>query len=110
MSWEKFKMVNCAYFHYMMNGGIIFWKNIPHSVKVFKIQKNVIAIITGGRSRKSCRDLFKTLKIVPVQSQYIFHLCLFVVNNKHKLNMNYDVYSINTNQKFNFHKCLSHLS
>jgi hypothetical protein len=37
------------------------------------------------------------------------HLLLFVVNNKHKLNKNYDVYSINIIQKFNFHKCLSHL-
>jgi len=79
-------------------------------VSVFKIQKNIIAIITGGRSRNSCRDLLKTLKILPVQSQHIFYLPLFVVNKKHKLNMNYDVYSINIIQKFNFHKCLSHLS
>jgi hypothetical protein len=110
MSWKKFKMVNCTYFHYAMNYGLIFRKNIPYSVRVSKIQKNIIAIIAGGRSRNSCRDLLQTLKILPVQSQYIFHLLLSVVNNKHKLNKNYDVYSINIIQEFNFHKCLSHLS
>jgi hypothetical protein len=110
MSWKKFKMVNCTYFHYTMNYRIIFRKNIPYSVRVFKIKNNIIAIITGGISRNSCTDLLQTLKIWPVQSQYIFHLLLFVVNNKHKLNKNYDVYSINIKQKFNFQKCLSHLS
>jgi len=109
-SWKKFKMVNCTHFHYMGNYGIIFWKNIPYSVRVSKIQTNITAIITGGRSRNSWRDLLQTLKILPVQSQYIFHLLLFVVNKKHKLNQNYDVYSINIIQKCNFHKCLSHLS
>jgi hypothetical protein len=102
MSWEKFTVVNCAYIHCMVNYGIILCKNIPYSVKVFKVQKNVIAIITGGSSRISSRDLLKILTILSVQSQYIFHPLLFVVNNKHKLNMNYDVYSINTIQKFNF--------
>jgi hypothetical protein len=55
-----------------------------HSVKIFKIQKNIIRIITGCRSRDSCRDVFKKLKILPLQSQYILSLLLFVVYNKNK--------------------------
>jgi hypothetical protein len=47
---------------------IIFWRSSSHSVKIFKIQKNIIRIITGCRSRDSCRDLFKNLKILPLQS------------------------------------------
>jgi hypothetical protein len=46
-----------------MNYGIIFQNNIPYSVRVFKIQKNITAIIPGipgGRSKNSCRDLLKT--------------------------------------------------
>jgi hypothetical protein len=33
------------------------------------------------RSRDSCRDLFKNLTILPLQSQYILSLLLFVVDN-----------------------------
>jgi len=30
----------------------------------------------------SCRDLFKKLYILPLQSQYIFSLLMFIVKNK----------------------------
>jgi hypothetical protein len=60
------------------------WGNSSHSAKNFKIQKNTIRITTGCRSRNSCRDLFNKLKILPIQSQYILSLLLFVVDNKNK--------------------------
>jgi hypothetical protein len=33
------------HFHSIMNYGLIFWGNSSHSVKIFKIQKNIISII-----------------------------------------------------------------
>jgi hypothetical protein len=51
-------------------------------------------IITGCRSRYSCRNVFKNLKIIPLQSLYILS---FVVNNKNKFKLNSDVYNINMN-------------
>jgi len=45
---------------------LIFWGKSSHSIKICKIQKNIIRIIMGHRSRNSCRDLFK-LKILPLQ-------------------------------------------
>jgi hypothetical protein len=36
----------------------------------------------GYRSRTSCRNFFRKLKILPLASQYIFLLMLFVVKNK----------------------------
>jgi hypothetical protein len=50
MSQEIFNMVYCVYFHSIMNYGIIFSENSPYSVKVFKIHKNIIGIISGCRS------------------------------------------------------------
>jgi hypothetical protein len=81
MSKEKFKMVNCAYIYCMMNCGIILCKHIY--VRVFKVQKNIIAIITGGSSGISCRDLLKILKFLSVQSQYtgLFKIIVGVCNN-----------------------------
>jgi hypothetical protein len=80
MSQETLKMVYHAYFHSIMNYGLIFWGISSHSVNIFKIQKNIIRIIRGGISR----DLFKKLKILPLQQQYILSLLLFVVYNKNK--------------------------
>ena len=36
----------------------------------------------GYRNRVSCRSLFKRLEILPLASQYILSLMLFVVKNK----------------------------
>jgi hypothetical protein len=46
MSQETLKMVYYAYSHSTVNYGLIFWGNSSHSVNIFKIQKNVIRIIT----------------------------------------------------------------
>jgi len=43
-------------------------------------------------------------------SQYIFSRLLFVVNNKNKLRMNFEIYSINTRNNSYFRQCLSYLT
>jgi hypothetical protein len=110
MSQETLKMVYHAYFLSIMNYGLIFWGNSSHSVNIFKLQKNIIRIITGCRSRDSCRELFKKLRILPLQSQYILSLLLFVVYNNDKFKLNSEVYNMNTRQKYNFHLPSSNLS
>jgi hypothetical protein len=51
--------------------GIIFWGNSPNIINVFRIQKRIIRVIMNVKTRDSCRDLFKNLKILPMYSQYI---------------------------------------
>jgi len=43
-------------------------------------------------------------------SQYIFSCVLFVVNNKNKFRMNFEICSINTRITSNFHQHLSYLT
>ena len=62
--------------------GLPFWGNSPHSTKIFKMQKRIVRIMMGYRNRVSCRSLFKKLEILPLTSQYILLLMLFVVKNK----------------------------
>jgi hypothetical protein len=52
--------------------------------------------------RNSCRNIFKILKILPLASQYILSLALFMVTNKSLFRYNSDIYNINTrnNSKF----------
>jgi hypothetical protein len=101
-SLESLKIVYYAYFHSIMSYGLIFWRNSSHSSNIFKIQKTIIRIITGCRRRRSCRNLYKKLKIFPLQLQHILSILLFVVNNKNKFKIISDVHHINTRQKNNF--------
>jgi len=61
-------MVYCITFYLIMNCGLIFCGSSSHSAKIVKIQENINRIITGCRSRDSCRNLFKNLKILPLLS------------------------------------------
>jgi hypothetical protein len=101
MSQETLKINYFSYFHSVMTYGIIFWGNSPLSVLIFKIQKRVIRVITDSRSPDSCRELFKKLKILPLQSQYIFSLLLFMAKNREQFKSNSQIHSINTRQNNN---------
>jgi hypothetical protein len=47
----------------------------------------------------SCHELFKILNILPLHSQYILSLLLFVVQNIEEFTSNSEVHSINTHHK-----------
>jgi hypothetical protein len=81
MSTETLRMVYFAYVHSIISFGIILGGNQPHSEKIFKLQKRVIRVITHSKMRDSCRELFKRLEILPLYSQYIFCLSMFIVKN-----------------------------
>jgi hypothetical protein len=92
-----------------MNYGLPFWGNSPQSIKIFRIQKNVIRIMLGKRRRDSCISLFRELEILPLASQYIFSLMLFVAKNRNEFTLNSEIYEINTRQQGNFHLPLANL-
>jgi hypothetical protein len=64
----------------------------------------------GARPRDSCTELFKVLKILPLTSQYIFSLSLFVANNKHLFKENFEVHNIKTRNNSNLFQSSSHLT
>ena len=76
---QNMMVVYFSYFQSVMTYGVIFWGNSTDRNKVFKLQKRAIRLITNSSNRTSCRRLFKELGILPVQSQYILSLALFVV-------------------------------
>jgi hypothetical protein len=52
----------------------------------------------GCRSGVSCRNLFNRLEILPLASQYILSLMLFVVSNKNLYNLNSGKHNTRTRQ------------
>ena len=90
--------------------GWFFWRNSTHSDYIFKLQKRIIRVKIDARSRDSCRELFKILKILLLSSQYIFSLAMFVVNNKGLFMENSELYNIRTRNNSNLYQPLSHLA
>jgi hypothetical protein len=48
------KMIQYSYFHSVMTYGLLFWGSSPDSIKIFRLQKKIIRIMMGCRSRDSC--------------------------------------------------------
>ena len=67
------------------------------------MQKRIIRIMTKSDSRSSCRQLFKNLGILPLQSQYILSLLSFVVRNTDQFTNNLEIHNINTRYNINLH-------
>jgi hypothetical protein len=86
-----------------MSYGLIFWGNSTDSDDIFKIQKRIIRIITNSNKTASCRELFKILNILPLQSQYIYSILLFIIKNKDQYSTNSHMHSINTRQNNNLY-------
>jgi len=91
MSQDALKSIYSSYFHSLITYGIIFWGNSSYSSHIFQLQKRAVRIITGSRPRDACRELFKHLRILPLQSQYILSVLLFVVDNKNLFHVNSEI-------------------
>jgi hypothetical protein len=92
-----------------MTYGLVFWGNCYHSNTVFKLQKRIIRTMVGIRNRESRREYFKKLKILPLQSQYIY-LLLFVINNSQYFKINSQIHNRDTTNNLYFHYPRAHLS
>ena len=77
MSLAVLKSTYYLYANSIMSYGLIFWGNSTDSDDIFKIQNRIIRIIMNSNKNASCRELFKKLNFLPLQSQYFFFI-LFI--------------------------------
>jgi len=75
-SLNTLKMIYFAYFHSVINYGIIFWGNSSESNKIFSAQKKIVRIMTRSRHKTSCKPLLQSLGIMTITSQCILSLTL----------------------------------
>jgi len=104
------RIIYYSYFHSVMTYCFLFWGNSPDSIKIFRVKKIIIRIMTGCRSTDSCRKLFINLEILPLPSQYILSLLLFIIRNKAQLLVNSEIHHIDTRQHANFHQPSVHVT
>jgi len=103
MSLEVLRTIYFSYAHSAISYGIIFWGNSRFSTNIFKVQKRIIRIITNTGRRDSCRLLFKQLQILPLPSQYIFSLVVFVDKNRELFLSNSEIHDINARYNHDLH-------
>ena len=103
MSVDVLRSTYFSYAHSILSYGIKFWGNSSYSDDIFKIQKRIIRIIMNSSRNASCRQLFKDLNILPIQSQYIHSILLFVTKNKDQFLSTSQVHKINTRQTFDLY-------
>ena len=96
MSLDVLRMIYFSYVHLVIAYAIIFWGNSHSSTTIFKIQKRIIRIINNSGRRDSCCKLFKEFHILPLASQYIFSILVFVNRNRELFLSNSDIHGINT--------------
>jgi hypothetical protein len=93
-------MIYFAYFHSILKIGIMFWENHTDSIRVFRLQKTVVRIMSGAKSRVSCKPLFK---ILTLPSQYILSLMTFLAHNLEYFTFNSSVHNINIRKGLQLH-------
>ena len=62
------------------------------------MQKRIVRVMMDYKNRVSCSSLFKTLCILPLTSQYILSLMVFVVKNKNFFILNSEIHTKGTRQ------------
>jgi len=78
--------------------------------KYLKFRKRIIRIIMNSRKNASYQQLFKELNILPIQSQYIFSIVLFVTKSKDQFVSNSQVHKINTRQNSDLNVATANLA
>jgi hypothetical protein len=63
----------------------------------------------GARPKDSCREFFKMLNLLPLASQCIFSLALFMVNNKTLFRLNSSIHNFNTRKNSNLFQVTTHV-
>jgi len=107
MSLDVLRSIYFSYVQSLMES-YVFWGNSSHSEEIFKIQKIILIIVNSGKNA-SCWQLFKELNILPVQSQYIFSIILFVTKNKDQFLFKSQVHNNKYKANFQFIPAFSKL-
>ena len=92
-----------CYGHSVISYGIIFWGNSCHSKCIFTIQKRIIRVIMNIKKRDSCRELFKQLNVLPLQSQYILSILIFISKNRELFRSDSEIHGITTRYNSDLH-------
>lgn len=85
-----------AFVHSLLTYGIIVWGGSAASHDVFLAQKRVVRRCAGVDSTHSCRNLFRSFKILPLPCVYIRELLTYVFERVGSLRTRENIHYYNT--------------
>jgi len=97
------RTVYFACIHVHLKYGIMLWGRDPKSKKVFALKKKIIRTMSKTNQSTSCRNLFRTLGILPLPCVYISEMTCWIKYYRSKLEFNLDVHDHNTRHKTDLH-------
>jgi hypothetical protein len=100
---DTLRVIYFAHIHSIISYGVIFCGSSAYANKVFILQKKIIRIITNTSPGDSCREVFKSMEIMTLYSQYIHSLVLYTINNKHLFDTNNEIYKYKSRNNNNLH-------
>jgi hypothetical protein len=110
MSYSSLLKISYSLFHSILSYNIIYLGQATYTKKLFWYRKNAVCLITGFGNRFSCRNIFRQLGILPLKSQYIYSVLLFVLKNRKLFTTNYDTHNLQTRQSNNLYPPTSTLA
>lgn len=107
-TFDTLKIYYHANFESVMTYGIILWGKSPDAERIFRLQKRAVRGMLGMKMTDSCRQKFKSLKILTLSSLYIYSILNFVKLNfenftQHSSNHDYDTRG-NNNLQYDIHR------
>jgi hypothetical protein len=79
------------------------YTNSVYSIALTVLTKVITRYATYIRCKASCREFFKKSYVLPLHSQYIFSIPLFIVKNRPLSNTNSDLHNFNTRTSHDLH-------
>jgi hypothetical protein len=85
---DTLRIVYFAYVQSFCSYGVIFWGHSSNIYRILKLQKWAIRAMLGLRRRESCKEHFRSLKILTIPALVVLSSYKFVIENKEKFFMN----------------------
>jgi hypothetical protein len=92
-----------ANFQSFLGYGKIFWGGDNESIKIFKLRKRILRIMSGVSKHTSCRDIFKDYSILTVACLYILDIVYYIKKHKQSLEQYAQIHKYDTQRKLDLH-------
>lgn len=101
VSLDVLKIVYFAHIHSHLSYGTLMWGAQTYSIKLFRLQKKGIRLMSGIPPRGHCREIFKYLRIMTVPALFIYQCLIYVKENYCNFPKHNMCHSYNTRGKEN---------
>lgn len=96
-----------ALFQSHIRYGILLWGHAPGCIKVLRLQKKAVRVLSAAGYRDHCKPLFANLKVMTIFSQYVYYGLINLKNNIGEYQQRGDLHNHDTRhaQKLDIPRC-----